>query len=138
MPDDKMTPEKIKDMAKLVHLSGRISEFHEKNLKNYALIFFDGVREAAIDYDFSHRPSDTAPQETPKTPDEFYREIGKAAMKMRSDSFVSYKLTIHPGVTQSHLEKRFDALEKAVRSLFWNDVVIKVYFNDKIVYESKK
>jgi hypothetical protein len=133
-----MTPEKVKDMAKLVHLSGRISEFHEKNLKNYALIFFDGVKEAAIEYDFSHRPSNDGPKETPKSPDEFYKEIGRAAMSMKSDAFVAYRLKIQEGIDQTHLDKRFDALEKSVRSLFWKDVVIKVYFNEKIVYESKK
>lgn len=125
-------------MAKLVHLSGRISEFHEKNLKNYALIFFEGVQEAAIEYDFSHRPSNSGPKETPKTPDDFYKEIGRAAMSMTSDSLVAYRLKIQFGIEQTHIEKRFDALEKSVRSLFWKDVVVKVYFNNKIVYESKK
>src|ERR1035437_3140045 len=129
-----MTPEKVKDMAKLVHLSGRISEFHEKNLKNYALIFFDGVQEAAIEYDFSHRPSNDGPKETPKNPDEFYKEIGRAALSMKSDAFVAYKLKIQPGIEQTNLDKRFDALEKSVRSLFWKDVIIKVYFNNQIRY----
>lgn len=133
-----MTPEKIKDMAKLVHLSGRISSFHEKNLKMYPYVFFDGVRGAEIEYDFSHRPSDSGPKESPKTPDEFYKEIGKAAMNMRSDSYVAYRLKIADGVVQPNSDKRYEALEKAVRSLFWNDVIIKVYINDKIAYESKK
>jgi hypothetical protein len=138
MSDEKMTPEKIKDMAKLVHLSGRISEFHEKNLKMYPYVFFDGVLEAKIEYDFSHRPSDSGPKESPKTPDEFYKEIGRAAMNMRSDSYVAYRLKINDNPMQPHMDKRFDALEKSVRSLFWNDVIVKVYFNDKIVYESRK
>jgi hypothetical protein len=133
-----MTPEKVKDMAKLVHLSGRISEFHEKNLKMFPYVFFEGVKEAVVEYDFSHRPSDSGPKETPKTSDEFYKEIGKAAMNMKSDSFVSYKLKIHAGAEQTHIDKRFEALTQSVRSLFWKDVVIKVYFDDKIVYESKK
>lgn len=138
MPDDKMTPEKVKDMAKLVHLSGRISSFHEKNLKMYPYVFFEAVKAATVSYDFSHHPSNSGPKETPKTPDEFYKEIGKAAMNMTSNSMVAYYLELDESLNKDHLPKRFDALEKSVRSLFWNDVIVKVYFNGNIVYESKK
>lgn len=137
MSEEAMTPEKLKEMAKLVFLSNRISEFHAKNLKNYALIFFDGVKKAEIKYDLSHRPSDDGPKEAPKNNDEFYKEIGKAAMNMKSESFVAYYLEVEDGVEQTHAVKRFEAIEAAVRHLFWNDVIVKVYFNGQIAYESK-
>jgi hypothetical protein len=133
-----MTPEKLRDMAKLVHLSNRISAFHEKNLKSYPYVFFENVKSARIEYDFSHHPSDTGPKEAPKTPDEFYKEIGKAAMNMTSNSFVAYHLELDEEPNQPHLAKRFEALQNSIRSLFWKDVIVKVYFNEKIVYESPK
>lgn len=135
---DEITTQKVRDMAKLVHLSGRISEFHEKNLKQYAFIFFDGVKEASIEYDFSHRPSNDGPKETPKNTQDFYKEIGRAALSMKSDAFVAYKLVIIDDQVHDHMDKRYEALEKSVRSLFWNEVVVKVYINGNIAYESKK
>src|SRR6185312_6928996 len=46
--------QKVREMAKLSLLSNKINEIQEKNLKMYALAFFEGVISARIDYDFSN------------------------------------------------------------------------------------
>ena len=49
---------------------------------------------------------------------------------------VSYHLDIDESVDNSPLDKRFKAIEGAVRDLFWKETKVEVYFNTKLVYES--
>lgn len=133
-----MSTEKIvRDHAKLIHLSNKISSMHEKNMKMFPYIFFEDVEKCEIEYDFSHRPVNDAPKEDAKNMDDFYKEVGKA-MEMTSNSIVSYHLTLKEKKNKKHIEKRFAAIERAIRDLFWNDVTVEVYFNDKIVFKSAK
>lgn len=112
------TKAKIRDMATLAVLSNRISDFHEKNLKMYPLVFFNGVKSAKIDYDLErHKTVKDEP------------EINK--------SLVTYYLEINES-ENDHLDKRFEAIETSVRGLLWNDITVEVYFNGKIVFKSKK
>lgn len=112
------TKDKIREMAKLAIFSNRISEFHEKNLKMYPLVFFNGVKEAKLDYDLERKKT---------TQDE--PEI--------VNSMVSYYLDLDESQNDL-LDKRFEALETSVRGLLWNDITVEVYFNDRIVFKSKK
>ena len=96
---------RIKEMAKLALLSGRISEFHEKNLKAYPFVFFNDVESAEIEYDLTQK----------------------------EDSFVAFKLKIKD-FTNSHIEKRFSAIQNATRSLFWNNLAVRVYVNDILMF----
>lgn len=99
--------EKVRELAKLSILSNRISEFHEKNLKSYPFIFFNGVEEAAIDYDL---------------------ERGK-------ENYVKFKLTVQEG-KNLFLDKRLSALDQSVKNLFWKEVYTSVVLNGKEVYNS--
>lgn len=111
--------QKIREMAKLTILSNRINDVQEKNLKMFPLICFEGIQSVRIDYDFSRaRPAENEPD--------------------ISASIVSYYLNIPQSPKMEDLEKRFEALEKCVRNIFWQDVKVEVYINDKIVYKSKK
>ena len=112
------TNDLLKEMARLTVLSGRISDVQEKNLKLFPLIFFDGIKEVKIEYDLMPK----------KTVDD---------SPTYSNSLVSYYLTLDE-VENQNLNKRYFALEKSVRSLFWSDVVVEVYFNDEIKYKSKR
>lgn len=118
--------ETVKDMAKLVLVSGKLSDVHVKNMQMYPLIFFNAVKEAKIEYDLSHKADalvDKHNDLTIKTP---YR-----------NNVVTYYLSLDEK-SQDNLDKRFSALEASIRTLFWNDIAIEVFFNDRIVYKSRK
>jgi hypothetical protein len=34
------------------------------------------------------------------------------------------------------LPKRFAAIEKAVRDIFWKNITVEIVFNDRVVYKS--
>jgi hypothetical protein len=112
-----VTPGLLKEMARLSVLSGRISETQSKNLQYFPLVFFESVKEVKIDYDL--------------TPDKSMGDV-----PTHSNSLVSYYLTLDES-KNDNLEKRYLALEKSVRTLFWTDIVVEVYFNDQIKYKSK-
>ena len=116
----------VKGMASLVLSSGRLSEFHERNLKMYPLIYFNAVTEIKIDYDLTVIHDADVDQ--------------KNNLKLRKplqSCKVSYFLKLDESLQDSP-QKRFDALETSVRTLFWKDLPVEIYFNDKIVFKSKK
>jgi hypothetical protein len=108
----------LKEMARLTVLSGRISEAQSKNLRYFPLVFFENVKEVRIDYDLA---PDKSMGDTPT----------------HSNSLVCYYLTLDES-KNDNLDKRYLALEKSVRTLFWSDIIVEVYFNDQIKYKSKK
>lgn len=110
--------EKAKELAMLTVLSNKISPIQEQNLKMYPFAFFDGVKEVKIKYDLEHKKT---------TEDE----------PVINNSLVSYYLTLD-NTELTMLEKRFEILEASVRNLFWKDIIVEVYFNNKIVFKSKE
>ncbi len=121
------TPELLSEMARLTALSGRISDVQERNLKMFPLVFFNEVLECKVDYDLSHK-SDVIEDELND------KLIINAPTR---NAYVAYYLTLDE-TKNSDLDKRYIALEKSVRTLFWNDVVVEVYFNGQIKYKSVK
>lgn len=121
----------IREMAKLTMLSNKISEVQEKNLKMFPFAFFEGLRSATIFYDFSSNAVvDTEENATDLT-------LNYKFKKSDTAHFVAnYHLNINEQVSNPHLEKRFVALENAVRTLFWKQVRVEIYFNNKKVFES--
>jgi len=117
----------VKDMAKLVLVSGKISEMHEKNMKMYPFLFFDGVREAKVEYDLSHQADALVDKDNNLT----------VNAPIRSNS-ITYYLSLREGSFNERLDVRFAALEGALRTLFWKDLVIEVYIDGKSAYKSKK
>jgi len=112
------TLELLKEMARLTALSGRVSDVQLKNLQFFPLVFFEGITEVKIEYDLMPQKSiDDEPT--------------------KSNSLISYHLTLDE-LKNSNLEERFLALEKSVRTLFWSDTVLEIYFNKKIVYKSTR
>jgi hypothetical protein len=121
------TPELLAEMARLTALSNRISEVQEKNLKLYPLVFFNKVLEVKVNYDLTSKADILEDSTTDKI-------IINAPSK---NHFVAYHLVLDESENQD-LDKRFSALEKSVRNLFWNDVSVEVYFNGQIKYKSIK
>ena len=117
----------VKDMAKLVLVAGKISDVHEKNMKMYPLIYFDGVKEARIHYDLSHQADALVDKENNLT-------INAPARS----NIVNYDLTMYPGAKNENMDKRFAALEASIRTLFWKDVIVEVIIDGKPAYKSKK
>jgi hypothetical protein len=99
----------IKDLTKLMMFSGRLSSVHVENLKSFPFIFFNGVTEVKIDHDIS------------TTKDK--------------PSIVSYDLKLD--TENDFLDKRYQALESAIRGLFWKEVRLQVSINNKEVYKSE-
>jgi len=119
MNDQKDSIDKVKEMSRLAVLSNKISDVQLLNLKNYPFIAFDGIKEAKLEYDLSYEKAD---KDEPVT----------------HNPLVSYRLVLDESRNQEALGLRLEAIEKWVRNLFWKDVLVKIYFNDKIVFESKK
>lgn len=110
----------LKDMAALTVLSNKINPIQEKNMKMFPLVFFNGVTKVTIKYDLSSMkaPEDDKPAQ--------------------NASFVVYDLEIDETQDNGKLDVRFEHLERAVRTLFWNDVRVRLRFNDRLVKESLK
>lgn len=99
----------IQDLTKLTVFSGRLSSVHITNLKNFPFIFFNGVIEANLEHDISTK-----------------KEI---------PSLISYSLILDQ--ENDYVEKRYRALESAVRDLFWKEMQLKISINGKEVFKSE-
>lgn len=118
MTNNAPTAKMLQEMAQLTVLSGRISDLQAHNMKLFPMVYFEGVQEVKVDYDL-------APAKSMSDEPTF------------SNSTISYHLVLDES-KNTDLEKRFMALESSVRCLFWSDVRIEIYFNNKIVYKSAK
>jgi hypothetical protein len=117
----------VKEMAKLAIISNRISEVHEKNMKTYPFIFFDGVKDVKIDYDLSNKAN---------IDESDYKQL--RVNTPTANHFVKYYLTINPETQNQNMDRRLTAIESAIRTLFWKNVTVFIYINDKLIFESKK
>jgi hypothetical protein len=105
----------------------------------YPLIFFNGVSEAQISYDFTvTKPmvGTEADAHIDKETEEVKMDIKYTFERPTQASFVEYNIAMDTTVINENLDKRFLALETAIRNLFWKEVRVRVLFNDKKVYES--
>lgn len=105
-------------MAQLSVLANRISEVQEKNLKMFPFVFFEAVTDVKINYDLGHA-------------------VDEKTKEVHHKSKVSYYMTLNETLNEHALNKRFLALEASVRHLFWKDIIVEIYFNDKLVYGNK-
>lgn len=124
MSDDAET--QVKEMAKLVIYSNKISEIHEKNMKMYPFVFFEGIKSVKIDYNLE------------RIDDVNLDKLHNLTInKPTNASYVKYILDIDTSIEQSNIDRRFAALEASIRTLFWKNIVVEIVFNDKTVYKSK-
>ena len=101
----------VGDLTKLMVFFGRVPETHVRALKEYPWIFFNDLSEVKLDY---------AIETTDKT---------------KATTF-SYDLTLLPE-KNDHVDKRYKALESAVRALFWKEVLVEIKINGQEVYKSE-
>lgn len=132
MSDENKTISEIREMAKLSLISNTINETQEKNLKMYPFAFFHGVKEAKIEYDFTNNQTIDTEEDIKNV--EIYYKFNKIDTR---HFCVSYSLTIEENPENTYMDRRFTALEVAIRNLFWTETRIKVTINGKLAYESK-
>ena len=80
-------------------------------------IFFDGVRQIEVEFDLQRT-------DLPDT-------VAECA------NWVEYDLTIADQFHSANhhaLEKRYEALENAIRTLFWSDIKVSITINGNKVY----
>lgn len=123
------TRQTLREMAQLSLLTDKISEVQVKNLKMYPFIFFEAVKQVSIRYDLSNDLGVDFAKE--KEPEPEYRFQAPETKHL----IVSYYLDLDERLNGS-LPKRFQAIEDSVRTIFWKQVKVEVYFNNKKVYES--
>lgn len=99
------------DLTKLMLFFGRIPETHLKSLESYPFIFFNDLKEAKLDYSV-------------------------ATKDKNGETIFSYALSLNLE-SNDHLDKRYTALESAVRNLFWKEAKIKIAVNGQEVYKSE-
>jgi hypothetical protein len=132
LPDQKdILVDKIRDMAKLGLMANRINEVQEKNLKMYPFIYFWGVKSVRIDYDLSNNNTVNI-EDKPEQLSADYKFEEPNLEHLR----VTYYLEMAPSEQgqNHHMEERFKHLEKSVRTLFWKEVLVEVYFNSTKAY----
>lgn len=122
----------IRDMAKLTMLENKINDVQVQNLRMFALVFFDGVVEAQIDYDFAVIKPAVEYEEDVKKLDIKYK-----FKKPEHNSKVIYNLTLDSKHENASMDRRFEALTTSVRNLFWKEVKVIVYLNGKLAFETK-
>lgn len=115
--DNKDLRQKLKDMSNLTILANRMNEVQEANLKRYPFVFFNGVKVAKIDYDLS--------------------KVDDDGLMNHGDHYIAYHLEIDEKAVNAELDKRFFCISEATRVLFWNDLKVRVFINNKLAYETK-
>jgi hypothetical protein len=122
----------VREMAKLTISTNKLNDIQIKNLKMYPFVFFNGVSQATLDYDLGTVREVT--EALDKKSMELSYDIGQANI---SHLRVSYGLVMDETQDNDHMEKRFEAIEKSVRNLLFDQIKVQVSINSKLVYESK-
>ncbi len=101
----------MEELNRMVLMTGRITKAHEKNLGNFPYIFFNELKEAKLDYRIGTSSEDSL-------------------------TLFTYELTINQEAND-FMDKRYRALEQAVRDLFWKEAKIVVKINGQETYKSE-
>lgn len=114
---DEKVLDMIKEMAHMTIFFNRISSLQAKNLQQYPFVFFNGLNHADIEYDFE--------------------SINQGESPTVGASYVHYSLYLDIFAENENIEYRCQSLERAVRELFWKEVSVEIYINEKLAYKSK-
>ena len=96
----------LKDLRNITMLTGEISSLHEKNLKTWVFVAFDGVENLEIKYDLSK---------------DYHKEVG--------ESYIDFYLEVEPMAVNEKFEERCKTLTGWVRDMLWNDIKVKIFIN---------
>lgn len=97
------------DLTKLMLFFGRIPEPYIQKLKEFPFIFFNDIDQFILDHDIRTNKEER--------------------------SLITYNLTLKKD--NDSLDKRYEALLSAVRSLFWKEMQLKILIDGKEVYKSE-
>lgn len=104
----------LKDLKNITMLTGELSSVHEKSMMKWPYIAFDGVGDVEIKYDFSK---------------DYIKEVG--------ESYVDFYLTISKEQEeQDKIDLRGNHIAAWVRDSLWNEIRVRVFFNNKIKYQN--
>ena len=96
---------KLKDLAKGIIFSGKISDFHIKNLSSYPFIFFEDIEEVSLEH---------------FVPDSLDIDMGKEI------PFVTYRIQFKQNPRMDNLDKRIEAITNSVRTLLWENTQVNI------------
>src|SRR5690606_2502793 len=96
----------LTEHRQMLCLSKNISDFHVKNINGWSCIFFNGVKEVGIEYNFLD-------------------DVG-----VFCDGEVSIHLKTSPKAKQT--KKGYDDFIKALKMLFFNNTKVTMYKNGKL------
>jgi hypothetical protein len=100
----------MEDLKNGMLFTGQLSEVHVENMKRLPFIFFNGIKSINLAYD-----------------------IG---LKREDKSIMTYKLDLDKE-SNNELPKRYAALESALRSLFWKELILEIYIGDELEFKSE-
>ena len=129
---DTTVEQQIRSMAKVSLFEGKLNDIQLENLRKWPLVFFNGVKEVKIKYHLGTGKVHVDTKEDPKNFDIKY----KIRMPKNRTS-ITYWLTLDESQENLYLDKRFAGLNSAIKHLLWNGIVVKIYFNNKLVHENK-
>jgi|GEM_PF-2640723 len=130
---DKEIKEVVNKMAQLSISTNMINQIQQENLKMYPFVFFNGIKSVKIDYDLTSL-SRVETENDPKNLNITY----KFDTPITEHFCIVYDLEIDESQDNGNLDKRFEALEKSISTLFWNGIFVEVNFNGKNVHKSVK
>lgn len=122
--------ETLREMAKLTVLSNRLNDIQVKNLQSFPFVFFMDVNQVEISYDLTNSMDVTTEEDKEEV------EIKYDIVAEGKAQHITYKLAIPDMTFNDQLPKRLKALEGSVRNIFWNDLKVHIYINDKLEFES--
>lgn len=109
----------LDDMRKITILTGEISSVHEQSLTKWPYIVFDNVKDVEIKYDLS-----------------------KQAQEDLKGNSVDFYITLPTEMEDTSNIEGFDfrckTLTLWVADMFWTDIKVSVFINDKLKYKSKE
>lgn len=100
----------LEDMRKITILTGTISKIHEQSLSKWPYIVFDEIGSLEVDYDLGNKDRNGA-------------------------NFVNFYIT---SSKEEHEDanKRCETLTSWVRDMFWKDIDVNVFINEKNIYSN--
>ena len=109
----------LNEHKQLLMLTGRISEFHMKNLKNWPYVLFnkEDVKDVNIDYNFIKIDADE--QEAVETHAVFH-------------GIVTYDLGLKKDFEEEELHYKLSSLVNWTKTLFWEDTEVMIKLNGEL------
>lgn len=104
----------LKDLKNITMLTGELSTVHEQSLRKWPYIAYEGVGDVEIKYDLSK---------------DYIKEMG--------EGYVDFYLTIiNSELEQDKVDIRSSSIAFWVRDSLWNEIKVRVFFNNTLKYEN--